>query len=399
MYITKQTAIYLLVVVSFMCGAYLQAEELGQPVRFSIGVSGRMTDNRDAVEDNKQDNVDLFVRPRIDVVYEGGNAKVDLFYIPSYRYRTEPGDNQDDSTWQHEFGVLARREVSKRTRLRVNDSLLVTDDPKIEEGGVTLRGDLSYFKNVIEGGLNYDLLEFSNVDISLNNSIKRYEDDDIAATSDEDQTTIKAQHRHQISRTLRSVLTGSYAMYGYDDELELDRNFNSLTAAIGVEKAFTPNLLGGVSVGWQTRDNEDSDLDSDGAPYVNATIEGLANADLRLGLVAGMGVRDADSFPFVAQEYSEIRGFSVVNVTPKLALRVVGTYRMSEYDEEDVPTALAGMNITGGDEVTIVGDAQLSFAVSEQIALEVGHRFEDIDSDIGQSYTRNTSRIGGTVSF
>jgi hypothetical protein len=396
------TTIVGLAVVSVMCGTTLLAEELGQPVRFSVGVTGKMTDNRDSVENNEQDNFDVYVRPRLDIVYEGENSRLDLFYVPAYRYRSEPGDTEDESTWHHEVGINAKRDVSQRARVRLSDSLLVTDDPRIEEGGVTLRGDLSYVANVIEGGLNYDLMEYSNVDIALRNRMKRYDDDAVAGTSDEDETSLKAQHRYQISRTLRSVLTASYAMYGYESARDLQRDFNSMIGAVGLENAFTPNLLGGVSVGWQTRDHDDDALDSDGAPYVLASIEGLTGADLRLGASAGMGVRDADAYPFVAQEYTEVRGYAIANLTPQAVVRASATYRLSEYDEDDVPSGVNVLDFAGamsGDETTIVGDVELAFSVTKRASVHVGHRFEDIDSDVGQSYTKNTSRVGGSISF
>jgi len=336
---------------------------------------------------------------------------LDLYYVPAYRYRSEPGDTQDESTWQHDFGAKGFRDISQRTRVRLHEHFLLTDDPAIEEGGTILRGDQSYIQNILEGGLNYDLLKYSNVDLSVQNRIKRYDDDPVAVRSDEDITTARADHRHQINQTLRSLVSVGYSMFAYDSGANLERDFNSVIGSVGLENTFSVNTLGSLAVGWQTRDYDDEALDADGLPYVRASLEGLLGADLRVGGVVGHGARDADAYPFVSQEYSEVRAYAAAALTPKVSLRVSGTYRVSTYDEDDVPSgataadfsAVAQARIaageTSGDEITLVGDIQLSVALTERAALTIGHRLEDIDSDVGQSFTKNTSRVGGSLSF
>ena len=404
-------AIIMVLVVGVMCQAVVHAEEVGQPVRFSVSADVQATDNRDAVANGEEENVDLYVRPRLDLVHETGNSRLDLYYVPAYRYRSEPGDTQDESTWQHDFGAKGFRDISQRTRDRLHEHFLLTDDPAIEEGGTILRGDQSYIQNILEGGLNYDLLKYSNVDLSVQNRIKRYDDDPVAVRSDEDITTARADHRHQINQTLRSLVSVGYSMFAYDSGANLERDFNSVIGSVGLENTFSVNTLGSLAVGWQTRDYDDEALDADGLPYVRASLEGLLGADLRVGGVVGHGARDADAYPFVSQEYSEVRAYAAAALTPKVSLRVSGTYRVSTYDEDDVPSgataadfsAVAQARIaageTSGDEITLVGDIQLSVALTERAALTIGHRLEDIDSDVGQSFTKNTSRVGGSLSF
>jgi len=395
-------AMIMVLVVGVMCQAVVHAENAGQPVRFSVGTAVQATDNRDAVSEGKEENVDVYVRPRLDFVHETGNSRLDLYYVPAYRYRSEPGDTQDESTWQHDFGAKGFRALNPRTRVRLHEHFVMTDDPAIEEGGITMRGDQSYIQNIIEGGLNYDLLRFSNLDFSVQNRIKRYDEDAIAVRSDEDIILAKADHRHQINDTLRSLVSLGYSMFAYDSASNLERDFNSVIGAVGVENAFSVNTLGSLAVGWQTRDYEDEALDADGAPYVRASLEGLLGADLKIGGVVGHGVRDSDAYPYVSQEYSEVRGFAVTPLTPMVSLRVSGTYRLSSYDEDDVPSGATAADFVGdlsGDETTLVGDIQLSVNLTENAAVTVGHRLEDIDSDVGQSFTKNTSRVGASLSF
>ena len=395
-------ATMMVLVVGMVCQTVVCAEEMGQPVRFAVSTSAHMTDNRDAASANEQDNVDIYVRPRLDFVYDGENSRLDFYYVPAYRYRSEPGDGQDESTWQHDFGAKASRTISPRTRVRLNEIFALTDDPAIEEGGITLRGDQSYIVNTLDGGLNYDLLEASNLDFSLQSRIKRYDKETVAVRSDEDIFAARVDHRHQINQTLRSVVSAGYSMFAYDSASNLERDFSSVVGSVGLENNFSENTIGALALGWQTRDYDDAELNVDGAPYARASLEGLLGADLRVGGVVGHGVRDSDAYPFVSQEFTDIRGFAVAKLSPKVSLRVSGTYRLSTYDEDDVPSAATAADFAGatsGDETTIVGDVDLSIALTERAALTVGQRYEDIDSDVARSYTKNTSRIGASLSF
>jgi hypothetical protein len=384
-------------IVGVSCQLVAQADEAGQPIKFSVSTAAQMTDNRDSVDVDEQDNVDIYVRPRLDFAHDSGVTRIDLYYVPSYRTRSEPGDSDDDATWQHDLSLNAQHEISARSRLRIFEQFGVTDDPMIEDGGITRRGDQSYKRNLLEVGLNYDLLEFSNLDITIRNHMKRYDDDHVASLSDEDEITVKAQHRHRINQKLQSLLTLSYSMYSYDDELGFIRDFDSLIGAVGLENAFTPNTHGSISVGWQTREYDDADLDSEGMPYVRASLDGLLNADLRTGVVLSHGVRDSDSFPFSSQEYSDLRGYARATLSPNVMLRGSLTYRLSSYDDEDIATG--AIAIPSGDETTVVADVDLTVNVVGNVSLLLGHRYEDIDSDVGQSYTKNTTRIGASLSF
>ncbi len=385
----KVSAMSLLVVSA----VFAQAGATGQPVRFSVGVVAESSDNRDATELNKQDNVDIFLRPRVDIHLGDAASLFDFYYAPALRYRTEPGDNQDETDFQHHLGLSLRRGLSERLRLRLSDQLSITDDPKIEENGSVVRSDQSYVMNVAEAGLNYDLFRYSNLDLQVRNRIRRYDDDLVAARSDEDETSIRIQHRRSLTPTLRTLLTGEYRMYGYEDNPLFTRDFDSVVLAVGLENAFTESVIGSISVGWQTREYDDKTLDGDDKPYVRAEISGLLNPDLRIGAVAGYGIRDSDAYPYASQEYTDFSGFAHVKITQKLHLKVAGTYRLSTYDPIGTRP--------GGDENVLVGDVDLAFIAMQSLTLMAGYRFEDIDADegVGASYTRNIARVGATLSF
>jgi len=375
------------------CGALAQGSDAGQPVRASVGVAAESTDNRDSQADGEQDNVDIFLRPRVEIYLGDPSSLLDAYYMPALRYRTEPGESQDETDFQHHLGVNLRRGLSERLRLRLSDRLAISDDPAIEENGSVVRGDQSYMMNTAEAGLNYDLFRYSNLDLLVINRIRRFDEEAVAARSDEDETSIRIQHRRSLTPTLRTLLTGEYRMYSYEDNFIYTRDFDSMVLAVGLENSFTENVIGSVSVGWQTRDHEDENIDVDDKPYVRADLSGQMTPDLQIGAVAGYGIRDSDAYPYPSQEYADFSGFAHAKITQKLLLKLAGTYRLSTYEAFD--------GRSGGDETVLVGDIELAFLAMESATLQVGYRVEDIDADdgVGASYVKNTVRVGATLSF
>ncbi len=374
-------------------GAAQQVQE-GRPLKLSVNVLATATDNRDATATDKTDNIDIYLRPRASYNVGTEAMLLDFFYEPGLRYRSEPGDDEDQTDFQHLLGINLRYSASERLRLRFSNRLSVSDDPAIIERGSVVRGNQGHVLNQARAGLNYDLFRYSNLDLQLMNSIRRYDDDDVATRSDVDETGFRVQHRRSLTPTLRTLISGEYRMYTYNDDLLLDRDFESFVAAGGLENAFSENTVGSIIAGWQTRDYDDSVFDSEGKPYVRAEISGLLNPDLRVGAVAGFGLRDSDAFPYASQEYKDFRGFADIFVTPSVLLRLAATYRLSTYEQ-------LGLFLPGGDETTLIGDVEIVFNMTESVAFMTGLRVEDVDSDagVGASYTKNTGRLGASVFF
>ena len=375
-------------------------EKVGQPFRFSVGTHATFTDNRDSVKVNKQSNTDIFVSPRVDYVFNDGKNQFRLFYVPSFRYRTDAGDNGDSTAWHHNFGMKGTLAVTERSRIRFTEKYDYNDDSAIKVGGAVVRGNHTYGENTALLGFNTDLYKYSNLDFSIKNNVKRFSDDVIAKTSDENITTVDAAHRYQITQTLRSVLGATYGLYSYDNSL--NRDFYSLTGTVGLENDFTPTTMGSVRVGYQNANYDDSSVDSKNEPYAKVAISSQTGADLNIGASVEHGIRDTDAYPFTSQVYSEFGLFGHLDITPSLALHGTGIYRKSEYDKEDIPAAARGINFVGkngGDDTTIVLDAMLDYSIVENLSLYIGYRYEDIDSEVGQSYTKNSGRLGAALNF
>jgi len=131
----------LIALTAFVLAAHANQE--GQPLRYGVSASIEATDNRDAVKSNKESNVDLFLRPYAEWRMDTGVTRLNLRYQPGLRYRSEPGDDQNEFDLHHRLALTLHQDLSERARVRASNTFLKIDDPQIAEGGAVLRSDRS----------------------------------------------------------------------------------------------------------------------------------------------------------------------------------------------------------------------------------------------------------------
>ena len=375
----------------------------GTPIVVSANVAVEATDNRDAApSEGKTSNVDVLVTPRIDLIRRGERGSFELFYAPSLRWRSDPAPWQDETDIYHALGVHAWHALNQRLRIRFDNRFDFTEQPMIENDGVRLRGDRSYWQNRAVAGLNYDLFHASNADVAVDYRIRRYDDNATARNHDEDELSAALSLRHQLTETLRVLGVGKVVQYSYE-ATAIDRDFDSTILAVGFEKALAETLMATVLAGWQGRSYSDSTQTSDGLPYVRAALNG-STGRLRLTGEIEHGLRGADVTPFSSQEYLDVGGTVVVEISGKLELVGKAIYRTSSYDEDQTPSGTVDADFhsglaRSGDRDTLILEAGVNYRATESMRLSARQVFEDVDSDVDVSYSKNTTRLALTAWF
>ncbi len=233
-----------------VCVGTLTAEESqGDRVRLSINARADYTDNRDAWEGDEESNGDIYLRPRVDVLFESESTLLDVYYAPALRYRSNPSDIQNDTEIQHDFGLSAKYRPSRRTILRLNETFALTDDPEVTEGGRTFRGDQSYYANTVRGGVDHMLSRKCEIEVYAQNRIKRYDEDAMSLRWDEDSTQVGTELIRHLANKARVSVEGRYSTYGYENNGSIVRDFDSVLLALGAEKGLSKNLTVGGQIG------------------------------------------------------------------------------------------------------------------------------------------------------
>jgi hypothetical protein len=338
----------------------------------------------------------------MEALFDWDATALDFFIEPGLRDRSDAARNQNDTEFQIEGKAVLDHRMSDRTKVKINELLNYTDDPSVEEGGETIREDQSYFLNRAEIVLGQEITRRSALDVFARSKVKRYDENEVAETSDEDRTDVGALLWHRVARTVGVLVQASYSDFTYDSPRGIERDFQSVMGAVGIEHAFSSNLRGGAKVGVQSQEFDDPGIDSETDPFGEVWIKGSTTPDLRLSGTVQRGVRDADAYPFAAQVYTDIRGRIEWDATPNVTFGLGGTYRLSDYDELDPSTAGAmefPAATRSGDETTIIERADVTVKVAENTSIKIVQRYEDMDSDVGVSFTKNSASIGLTQHF
>jgi len=196
---------------------------------------------------------------------------------------------------------------------------------------------------------------------------------------------------------------GSLATRSFEEVFDIKRDFDTTTAAVGLEKVFNPELRAGMRAGAQVVSYDDDALDSETFPYGELEVRYSPSPGARVTGAVSHGVRDADVFPFATQEYTEFKARGEFEPAPSVTIGVAGTYRMSDYEDESLPELgvaepLATV-VPTGDETTVVLRADVTVDVMTHSRIRVAQVFEDVDSDVEVSFTKNTSTVEYEIDF
>jgi len=383
--------------MSFVHSAVAAADD-ARPVKFSVAVEGEWTDNRDSTRDGtEENNFDLYVRPRVDLKHKGPRTDAGFYYVLSFRDRSDPATNQNDTLWEHDLEASVRHAVSPKVTVRAHEKFDINDDPRVERGGTT-RSDLSHIINRLKGGVNYEFLEQTGVDVDGLYRIKRYDKDEQPEVVDEDELAATVTLSHRLSETLSALVLGKYTTYDFEDAPGERRDFDTILAAVGLDAMLSPNLVGKAQVGWQRADYDDPTLSDNDQPYVLVGVGGTPEQTTRLTAELKHGIRDGDAYPYASQDYTEGRVRLEWDPIAALTVAAEGTYRVSEYD--DLTATTEGRPVSG-DVDTTVGQVDVTYRFKERLSLTFAQRYEDVDPDAGveEQYTRNSTRLGVNVEF
>lgn len=394
-------------------GAFAADSTGAEPIDFSVTLRAEHTDNRDSTELDKESNNDFYVTPQISVYVDTDRTLYDLYYAPSYRYRTDPAETQNDSEFLHDLGLRLTHRPSDRTEMRLYDHFEYQDDPAIDENGATVRDNRSYILNRAEAGIRQDLSRQTYADLMGAYRTKAYDDSDVAQQSDEDLAEGRLLVWRQVTPSLAMHGAASVLMYGYEDVTvtpeeraalaemgiysgsSLERDFDILMGVVGLEQVFSPEFRGGLEGGLQSVEYASDSMDGEVFPYGKVDITVSPTPANRIKAEVSHGVRDSDVYPFASQEYTELRAGIEIDPNALLSLGLNGTLRESTYDESalpvEVPAALG--DETSGDETTTVVEGSAGWKLNDMSKLVFRQRYEDVDSDVDESFTKNTSML------
>lgn len=354
-------------------------------VSLSVRVEGVYDDNRDGVENDKDSNFDIKLQPRAAFTYDWGQTYFSMFYMPYVLWRSDARDDQNDSEVYHELGVNFRHELTPLLTLKLSDRFSVTDDPRVSEGGVTVRESATYTMNVLNVGMDVEVDPVTVLSVGGLSSLKRY-DKSVWNNYDEDKLGANLAIKREMGMMLNGLAQVRYTKSEYQGNS--DRGAEYLFAGVGLEKTFSPNLAAAANVGWNTANYNELSGSKD-TPAGDVRVVVSPSPDTSLSLSARYELADSDWIAFSTQERASLAATLDHRLTPKLSSALVFMYANGEYKSA---TAMVD-GVQGGSDSLIAVRARAVYSLNRNLDLELGYQLEDWESDIRESFTRNKATV------
>ncbi len=358
---------------------------------FSLTVAAHYDDNRDALKDNPQSDLDLIVRPRATLLYNLDQTFLRLFYEPSYTWRSDPrsvadGNPQNREEWYQSAGLTVTRQFSPLVGFKAGDIFAYTDDPSVTEGGVAQRQNNTYLGNRLYGSLDVTPSRVTYGRLDASYSLKRYKDKAVSDNWDEDVVDSVLEAGHTVAQGMNAFGQLGVSIY-QNASTNMDRGSKAYTFAGGLEKTFTPDFTGRITAGYQEAVYDDSGIGSKGGWLARLETTLGGSTPTRLRLLAEHGFYMPYVLPYSIQEMSTFRAAVDHDVTRDLMLSVSGQYTDSFYPAE--ASTSSHVDLAGGhDRMTDVG-LNATYRINRNFSCGAGYRYQSWDSDVRESYSHN----------
>lgn len=400
----------------------LQAESaLGENLQFRLSAYWDYTDNRDSAdkyddaeteEDLKQSTSDFGITPDIGWIQRWSRDILELSYAPTWRYRENPAENQNEEEWQHRAYVGWEHASARRLSLRADNTLYYGDDPAIyEPGGEILRNDKSYYWNRTALGFNYELSRNATADFQTDYMFKRYDEEEEATASDEDRFTGLLRLERLQNRGLYLSGFGRYILSSRDDlarqtpagEIMLERGLSAVAAGVGGRKVFSKYVQAQLDLGYEFVSYDSADVDNNSAPLIDFRLINTPNEKHTLTFDVLYAILDAYRFPYSSQDHFHVFVGWDWEILDDLSYGLSCEYRIENYEADrlgtDVPMGALEEIVEDGNVYSLFVRTYLKYDLPYDVDLMLSYSYEDVDSDVSSTYTRNNVRLTAGKKF
>jgi hypothetical protein len=394
-------AILAVMMMSVMAGAkgVAQEQDLGSPVDgpwlFSTRAGAEFSDNRDGVENNKETNLDLYIEPRVDYRFRDGERTVlDLAALPMVKWHSNPRDAETGSG-QNDYELFGTaiaeltHQLSPRLSLSLGDAITYNDDPEVSNGGANVRSSNNHIWNNAHADLGYAVTEKWSAGVGGTYALKRYQDSAVADFQDEDIFQANVNSKYAMGSGYQLIGTVGASQFK-NDSVDRTRGSTVASASAGVEKTFTPDLIGKVMAGYQHGEYEDSALDSIDTPNGSAELIMRAASATRFRVGGSYGLYAPYVRPYSIQTLTAVNaGVDHDVLSKRLTVSLNAQYGNGHYDDEgDLPS---------GDDTMIIAGLRADYRLNRNWSVNAGYTVENWDSDVRESFTRNLVDCGVKV--
>ena len=372
---------------------YAQDQDLGTPNDgpwlFSSRLGAEFTDNRDGTKANKESNLDVYFEPRADYrLRDGERTSLDLAVLPMVKWHSNPREGASAQNDVEVFGTAALEllhQLTERVNVNFGDAITYNDDPEIQNGA-NVRYSNNHIWNTAHAGVEAGVTEKTSVGLNGSYSVKRYNDSVVAENEDEDIFDVTGNVKYKTAAGYNLLGQAGYSKFE-NKSTERQRGSSVVSAGAGVEKAYSPDLFAKVTAGYQRGSYDDSTLADINSPNgaAEVTLRGASVTRFRVG--ASYGLYAPYVRPYSIQTLTAFNAAVDHDVVSHLTVTLSGQYGRGHYKSE-------GASLPGGNDDLMMATLGATYKVNRTWSVAAGYSIENWDSDVRESFTRNSVNVG-----
>ena len=151
---TKNLSVFTSIILILLIAVPSFSAQINFTPRLSAGVE--YTDNLFLSDIEKESDWITSATPGFIFDISGQKAGFGLSYDPSYNWYSRYDENNG---WEHAGDILGWGQLSRNTRLEIQDTFIYTRDPISLEDFTTRRGREPYWRNTVEGRFSHQFGE------------------------------------------------------------------------------------------------------------------------------------------------------------------------------------------------------------------------------------------------
>jgi hypothetical protein len=358
---------------------------------------------------------------------------LDLLYSLKYYQNTPPGSTgHHDQTFS--FGAGLTHNFNERTKLSVNDSFVIGQEPDFLRAGNTFatfqRVSGDNIRNQGSIGLNTQLTPKAGLGVGYDNALYDYKDTganltslyvgpSTAGTLNRIENRAHLEGLWQLAPETKGIFGFQFTQVGFTGDepisgfsavpstwaMSSTRDYREYTLYVGAEHNFLPNLTGNVRVGGSYHDYyNDPNAGNGWTPYLNGSIKYsyAPESSAELGVSYDLSATDVvglfgngpnPASVTVSANAGVVYAAITHRIIPNLFANVIGQFQNSHYN---------GGQFDGQNEQYYLIGLDLQYRFTRFFSANVGYNYDDLASNIGnpsRGYNRNRVYIGLTASY
>ena len=316
-----------------------------------------------------------------------------LRYRPTFLWYSDRED--EDTEFLNDLDLNFVHNFTPSLTLSLSDTLRYSQLPELMDDNFVVRQNDDNFVNNLVGTLSYKLRPETRVDLSGRHVMLRYDDD--VNEDNNYNSVVGGLTLHQQLASLTSLMADvRYKTVAYDEAgADANRDATSLFGGLGLEQTFSPQLLGSLRAGVESRSYDDDGFDDNTQPYGEISLTFMPSPATRITGAASYSIYESDVARYMSQNRTYFSLSLAHDFTAKLSFYLSGAYSLSQYEAD---YALDG-GLGDADEKSLLVSARAAYQVNRINWIEAGWQFVKLDSDVANrvSYDRNRFDVGWKI--